>query len=322
MHKPLFSRRVVFITGKGGVGKTTIASALAVAARERGLRTLLVEVGVTENLCQIFKKPLPVYDVARIEDGLFALRLDPYLALKDYLTLNMKVEWAARKFLETDVIRYLTQAAPGWRELITLGKIWKLQNDRDPRDARKPEWDFLVIDAPATGHGISFLKVPQIILDTFRYGPIRYQTQEVHKMLLDPARTLLNVVTLPEEMPMNEAGEIYRAARETLLMPFGYVFVNMMPPAVIDAEMREPLQKLARDKKALAVLDARLPGGSARLLAAANHHLARRTLAEQYVHRARARIDAPFIEVPDLARPAIDRDALAVLATHLAGAVE
>lgn len=321
MHKPLFNRRLILVTGKGGVGKTTIAAAIAVAARERGMRTLLIEVGASDNLCGLFKKSLPVYDVAPIEDGLFALRLDPFMALREYLTINMKVEWAAKKFMETDVIRYLTQAAPGWRELITLGKIWKLEQDKDA-GSRRPAWDFIVVDAPATGHGISFLKVPKVILDTFRYGPIRYQTQEVHKLLLDPDRTMLNVVTLPEEMPINETIEIHRAAKDTLLMPFGYVFVNMMPPRIIDADFAAALAKLKSDKKSTAVLDKRLPGGSARLFAAADDHVARRRLAESYVRMGRDAISAEFVEIPDLYRESIGRDDLAVLARHIADAVE
>ncbi|MBZ0274129.1 ArsA family ATPase [bacterium] len=312
-HKTLFSRRLLFITGKGGVGKTTIAASLAVAARDRGMRVLLVEVGVTENLGQLFHKWIPVYNIATVEDDLDVLRLDPYLAFQDYLAQQMKFEWAAKKFLETDVIRALLQAAPGWRELITLGKIWTIEQAADKRTG-KPEYDLIVVDAPATGHGVGFFRVPRAIIDTFKYGPIRHHTQEVQKLLLDPHRTLLNVVTLPEEMPMNEACEMFDAARDQLLMPFGFVFINMMPQKVLTPAQQQRIDALAKDGKALAALDAALPGGHERLLAAGRREQARRKLAEGYVTRAKKRIDAEFVELPYLYQEAMNRDGLSVLA--------
>jgi anion-transporting ArsA/GET3 family ATPase len=320
-HKTLFTRRMLIVTGKGGVGKTTVAASIAVAARERGMRVLLIEVGVTDHLEQIFRKWIPIYDVTQVEDDLYALRLDPYLALQDYIGINLKSEWAAKRLLHTDVIRYLTQAAPGWRELITLGKIWMLEQSKTGRPA-KPQWDMLVVDAPATGHGISFLRVPQVILDTLKYGPVRNYTQEVQKMMMDPQRTLLNVVTLPEEMPVNEAVEVYRAAKDQLFIPFGFVFVNMMPPNVLTKEQEAEAGRLQKDPKALAKLDRVFPGGHERLFEIARHQDEQRQLADGYVADARRRIDAEFVELPYLYRKRIDRDALAQLAQIIAQAVE
>jgi anion-transporting ArsA/GET3 family ATPase len=321
-HKTLFTRRLLFVTGKGGVGKTTVAASIAVAAKERGMRVLLIEVGVTENLAQIFRKWIPVYDITEVEHDLHVLRLDPYLALQDYMSINLKFEWAAKKFLQTDVIRYLTQAAPGWRELITLGKIWKIEQQKRGKGSGKPAWDLLVVDAPATGHGISFLRVPQVILDTLKYGPVRHYTQEVQRLLLDPQRTLLNVVTLPEEMPINEAVEFYNAAKEQLLIPFGFVFVNMMPPKVLNAGQKKLADKLRGDKQALEIIDKRVPGGHKQLFAVADDQMERRRLADEHVESARARINAEFVELPFLFSDRIDRDALARLARTIFDATE
>lgn len=313
-HKTLFSRRLLFVTGKGGVGKTTIAASMAVAARDRGMKTLLIEVGSTENLPQLFRKWIPAYDITRIEDGLHVLRLDPYLALQDYFAINFKFEWAAKKFLQTDVIRYLTQAAPGWRELITLGKIWKLEQERADRGPSRLAWDILIVDAPATGHGISFLRVPQVILDTLKYGPVRHYTQEVQRLLLDPHRTLLNVVTLPEEMPMNEAVEIHAAAKNKLLIPFGFVFVNMMPKKIFTAAQEAQADKLLQDPKALEKLDRIFPAERSRLFEAAAEQMERRRNAEAFVEDAAKKINAEFVELPYLYQDRFDRSGLDRLA--------
>ena len=321
MADTIFDRRLVMITGKGGVGKTTIASAIAVAAKERGLRTLLIEVGATDNLPQLFGVKIPLYEITRIEDGLYGFRLDPFHALEDYLITNMKVEWAAKKFLQTDVIRYLTQAAPGWRELITLGKIWYTEQAVDKK-TKKPEWDLLVVDAPATGHGISFLRVPQVILETMKYGPIHTNTQRVQDLLTDTKRTLLSVVTLPEEMPINEAIEIHAAAKNVLKIPFGHVFVNMMPPKVLDADHRALGEKFKKDKKARATVDEHFEGGSEALIEAAEATMERRALAESYVAEGQTKIDADFIELPYIYQDPMDRDGLARIARAITEATD
>ena len=141
MHKTLFTRRLLFVTGKGGVGKTTVAGAIAVAAKERGMRVLLVEVGVTNNLEQVFGTSIPLYEATRMEEGLFILRLDPHEALVEYLTINMKIEWAAKKFLQTDIIRNLMQAAPGWRELMIRPPLQRKSRTRlSTASLVAPDW--------------------------------------------------------------------------------------------------------------------------------------------------------------------------------------
>jgi anion-transporting ArsA/GET3 family ATPase len=316
-YSVMFDKRLLFITGKGGVGKTTIAASIAIAAKELGLKTLLVEIGITQNLEQIFRKWLPVYDITHIEDGLHVIRIDPLRALEEYIALSLKMQWAAKKFMDMEMVRYLLQFLPGWRDLMILGKIWKLEQEVEKGKGAHPKWDLIVVDSPATGHGINFFRIPQVILDTLRTGTLRKQTEAVHEMMTDPARTQINVVSLAEEMPINESIEIHQATIETLKMPFGRVFINMMPPKILGAKQLKIIDELEKEKKALKVLDSFFPGGHQRLITAARQQSARRKLAEGYVASGRKKIDAEFIELPHIFRETMDREGLGLLAREI-----
>ncbi len=313
----MFDKRLLFITGKGGVGKTTIAASIAIAAKELGMKTLLVEIGLTQNLEQIFKKWIPAYDITPMEDGLSVIRIDPMKSLQEYIALSLKMEWAAKKFMEIEMVRYLLQFLPAWRDLMILGKIWKLEQEVKGGKGKRPQWDMIVVDSPATGHGINFLRVPGVILNTLRSGMLRKQTQQVHNLMTDPARTQINVVSLAEEMPINESIEIHNATLETLKMPFGKVFINMMPPKLLSPRQNKVIDELEKDNKALKILDSFFPGGHERLITASRQQAARRKLAEGYVAAGRKKIDADFVELPYIFRETMDREGLGLIAREI-----
>lgn len=317
MARQLFQRRLLLVTGKGGVGKSTIAAALAVAARERGLKVLLVQLGQMDNLGPIFGKTVPPYQFVELENGLFAFSIEPYLALHEYLAESLKMRFVVDWFLENRVIQYLTQAAPGWRELITIGKIWQLAQQTTGYHKR-PRFDLLVVDAPATGHGISFLRVPAIILNTIRFGPIRRHTLEVQKLLLDPDRTLLIGVTLPEEMPVNEVVEIHQAAKTILQIPYGGTVVNAFTAARDGGETGRLLKELRADAKAWAALTRAVPGGAEPLQVAWETHQARARLSAHYLREVREKIDSDVFVVPLIPGSGLDRESIAQVARVLA----
>jgi anion-transporting ArsA/GET3 family ATPase len=213
------------VTGKGGTGKTTLAAALASAAAGRGLRVVVAELGrssVLPRLLALDASPGPDYPERELRPGLYAIRIDPFEALAEYLGLEIGMQGLARRVLANRGFRQLLEAAPGWRELIELGKVWHLEQ---MREGGRPRFDLIVVDAPATGHGLSFLDVPRVVISAVRAGPLRHHTEQVEALLHDAQRTLVLPVTLAEELPARETSLLVARVRE-LGLPLDRVVVN------------------------------------------------------------------------------------------------
>ena len=209
----LLQRRLIFVTGKGGVGKTTVSAAIGLAASRLGLRTLIVELGDDAEIPALLGKPgLETSESAGlVRDSLFHHLLVPEIALREYLEIQLRVRSLVRLAMGNPGIRRLLEAAPGWRDLIRLGKLWHLETRTD---AESPLWDLLVVDAPATGHGLTLLSIPDAVVDTVRAGPLRRQAGAVQELIHDPTRTLVLPVTLPEELPVLETVELIGSLKE------------------------------------------------------------------------------------------------------------
>ena len=170
----LFSRRLVFLTGKGGVGKSVVGAAIALAARERGKRVLLVEVAAPLEAARLLGGPPSRGRETEVLPGLFTVNLDPAAVMDEYVRHVVKLEMFTRRILESPIYRRFFAAAPGLKELMVLGKIMVLEEAR-ARFSQKPLWDLIVVDAPATGHGLAFLKVPLVASAAVPVGPDRPQ---------------------------------------------------------------------------------------------------------------------------------------------------
>ncbi len=231
----LLTRRLLVVTGKGGVGKTCVASAIACAAARRGLETVIVEVGDPPAVPPLLGAVSPAASREPVElaPHLYWLQIDPLDTLSEYLELQLPARRLVRRVVHNAAFRRLLEAAPGWRELITLGKLWYLET-RIALD--KPRWDLLVVDAPATGHGLSFLSVPGVVTDTVRLGPLRRHTEWVQALLRDPERTRVLPVTLPEELPIKEALELRERVRG-LGLALGPLIANGVEPV---PDLRDP----------------------------------------------------------------------------------
>ena len=227
----LLERRLIIVTGKGGVGKTSIACAVADAARRKGKRVLLVETAPVEAAAARFElKPMPVgYAGRTLRPGLHVMGMDPHEALAEYARLQIGLGLITDRVLKTQAFRELLDAAPGWRELISLGKIWQVEQ-RTERGGR-PAYDLIVVDAPATGHGITFLDVPRVVQQAVRTGPLMRHASWVEELIHDRERTVMLPVTLAEELPVSETIELVARARTEIDLEIDRIVVNRMPEA-------------------------------------------------------------------------------------------
>ena len=225
----LLRKRVLFFTGKGGVGKTTVASALALAAARAGKKTLLVEIGDNQRAARLLGLPAqdnPTNIPQEFSPALSVLSTSGATALEEYLHLIIPVKRLVRLLVESRPYQYFVAAAPGLKELLTLGKIWYEERRRKNADIRQPRWDLLIVDLPATGHGLQYLTMPRAAHDTFQDGVIHREAERIAAWLQNPETTAINMVTVAEELPVSETQEIYRQLADTMHLPLGLLFVN------------------------------------------------------------------------------------------------
>lgn len=314
-ERPLLTRRLVIVTGKGGTGKTSVAAALAWLGAERGLRVLVAEMGSDENLPRLLEPGAPAVGYAgrELRPGLLAMRIDPYSAISEYLALQVGGRALIDRILRYKPFRQLLDAAPGWRELITLGKLWHLEQMKQP--SGRPLYDLLVVDAPATGHGITFLDVPRVVVSAVRAGPLHRHATWVEEMVTDAAHTVILPVALAEELPARETSELIERVREQVGVDVDRVVVNAVMPAPFGPGFEQLDETLAR-------LDPErpLPGlPAAPVLAACARHLRSRfELNQRYVEEIARRTGLPVVPLPFLAGGVRGPEDLGILASHLA----
>lgn len=311
----LLERRLVIVTGKGGTGKTTVSAALALAAAGRARRVLLAEVGPDEQIPELLEPgSAPVGYAGRRIAGVHVLRIDPFEALAEYLALQVRVRGLVDAVVRNEAFRQLMTAAPGWRELITLGKIWHLAQP-DPRTGA-PRFDLIVVDAPATGHGVSFLEVPRVVVSAVRAGPLRKHTEAVERMIGDASQTLVLPVSLAEELPARETAQLVGRVRGEMGIAVDRVVVN----AVMEAPFPEG-PEIAELPEALARLAPDAPLGTlprpATLAFCARYLRSRWRLNRRYTDEIARDAGLPIVCLPYLARGVRGRDDLERLGAAL-----
>lgn len=239
----VLDRRLLVVTGKGGVGKTSVASALALLASARGRRVLLCDLDAKgDALDALSGVGAPVatpltYRPRELHRGLFAMVMDPEESLKEYLRLNLRLPLVTRIGALSTVFDFLANAAPGVREIVTIGKV--------AYDVRERSYDLVVVDATATGHVVGQLRAPQSINELVGAGLIRSQTRWIQELLADPEVTQLIAVTTLEELPVVETTELLDAVRRETPVAVGAVIVNRALPSTFTADETELFTRIA-----------------------------------------------------------------------------
>ena len=227
----LFAHSLIVVTGKGGVGKSTVAAALGLAADRRGLRTIVVEVAAREDLSRALggSDAAGAYAEQAVSDRLHHISIDPQRAMEEYLRQQLPLGPLAALLARSPIFVALSAATPGMRELLTIGKVWELaQHQRRTRGSRP--YDLVVLDAPATGHGLAMLEAPGTFASVARVGPVANQGRAVASFLSDPRRTAVLAVSTAEEMPVAETLELRVRLREQLRLDLSLVVVNAVVP--------------------------------------------------------------------------------------------
>ena len=312
----LLERRLVVLSGKGGVGKSLVGMALARVARERGKRVLLVEVDTPRDAeVARYLGAGPVGPkLSEIEPGLFALNLDPRGVMDEYVRETVKVDFLARKILDNPVYHRFFAAAPGLPELMVMGKVMMLEQEKEGW-SRRPRYDLVILDAPATGHGLAFLKVPLAASQAVPVGPVGTNARRILQLLRDAQRTALVLVAIPEEMAVVEAAEFHRVAREEIGIEARALVLNACHERrFARAEEAEVLRLIAEGASG------RLPGGVPLrgALQAARRQLRRAKLTRYYQGWLRKRLPLPMVALPYVFDEDIGSAAVDVLAARLA----
>ena len=302
------SSRVIILAGKGGVGKTTTAAALSVAAARAGRRVLLVELEGKSGLASMFGCE-SVDEEREVYPGVTVVPLAADEALLEYLETH-GLGRMSRRLVGSGALDILATAVPGMKEILVLGKVKSLQRARAA--------DVIVVDGPAAGHAVTFLLSPKGLLDAVRVGPVLTQAVEVTEMLADPDRAQVMLVTLPEETPVNETVETAQTFIDRIGLTLGPLVVNGLYPD-------RPLDGLASPEEVRAAVEqagVSVPDGEVENLARAAHFLtSRRRLQEEQLARLDERLDLPRVALPFLFSADIGPAELEVLAEALTAGV-
>ncbi len=227
-------KRILFVTGKGGVGKTTVAFALGLAAASDGKRTIVCEVASQENASRVFGRAEIGFHEVELRDNLYAISLDPDNATREYLEQQLPVKAMGDLLYRSKIFSYLAAATPGLREMVTIGKIWELALP-ERRTKKASPYDLVIVDAPATGHGIGLMQTPKNFAEIARVGPMAHQASLINSAITDHDQAGVVIVALPEEMPVNETATLEAELIDAIGVSIDRIYMNAMYPDRFDS---------------------------------------------------------------------------------------
>jgi len=292
----LLDKRLLIITGKGGTGKSAVSAAIALVSVREGKRTLVCEVNGNDRVTQLLGVPPAGAQLSELAPNLWAVNVRPEEAMREYALMVLRLESIYKAIFENRFVRYFLRFIPSLNELVMLGKVLyhlqqKLPNGSD-------QFDIIVMDAPATGHAISFLSVPRVLADTVPPGAMLKEAQRMRALLEDEAITAAILVSLPEEMPMNETIELCGQLRQRQIHPQAVVLNSFTAPRFDEQELAS-----LRDKP--------------RLLAVAREHRRLSDLSIQSREKLERELGLPLVAVAKLFDRRFAREAVEMIASQL-----
>lgn len=301
MH-PLLDRRFVLVTGKGGVGKSTVTALLARLSAAQGHKTLVCELNTRERIPELFGHAPVGPEVTAIAENLWSVNIRPDAALEEYALMKLRFKALYKLVFDNPVVQAMLRLMPGVNHLTMMGKAF---NHERETEGDAPAWDRIIVDAPATGHGLTFFQLPKVIRDAVPAGNLHREAADMWSLLTDPERTAVHLVCLPEELPVQETLE-FHGKLAALGLPLGLLFVNMVPPPLLDAAQRAQFATLTErpaDPQLAALWDT------------ACIRLGREAVARTQLQRLE-HLTLPRVELPMLYDEIFDGEAIAALAQH------
>jgi hypothetical protein len=294
----VIDKRLVLVAGKGGVGRTTVAAALGLAAARRGKRTIVCEVAGQERVSSTIAHHAAGFHETELAPSLYAISIDPQASLEQFLADQVGSRRLAGVLFHNRLFDYLAAATPGLRELATIGKVWELaQLDRPRR--RGAAYDLVIVDLPATGHGLGALRTARTFGDVARVGPVRRRADLIDSFIRDRESTAVVSVALAEEMPVAETIEFASALDRDLGLGIDLAVVNAVLPERFSAAEAEEIARVDGGHGA--------PGVAAALHAALSEH--RRARSQRaHLRRLRGALDADVVTLPYLFQPDLGLD--------------
>ena len=280
--------------------------ALGLRAAAEGKRTIVCEVSSQENASRMFEHTEVGFHEVEMEENLWSISIDPDESMREYVLLQLKVRAMRDMLFRSRIFNYLAAATPGLKELVTIGKIWELaQLDRKVKSGRK--YDLVIVDAPATGHGIGFLQTPRTFASIARVGPIHSQAQQLDRLITDQEHTGVAIVALPEEMPVNESATLERDLLDDVGVAVDRVYMNGLYPERFSNEEAAQLAGLSGESD---------DGLRATARAGLSEHNRARSQRAQLA-RLRRRVEAPVKTLPFLFEPDLGIEGARQLAKRL-----
>jgi anion-transporting ArsA/GET3 family ATPase len=298
----LFSKRLLVVSGKGGVGKTVVSSALALLAARRGKNVLLVKMDDQGRTSQLFGTPPLGDQVMPLRESISAVNLDPKTVVADWITAQLKIRRLVRHIVDSRLFESWFKVSPAIKEMVCLGKVSSLVDERTWW-RQSPVWDLVIFDAPATGHGLGLLRLPEQA-SRLLIGPMRTNALAVQALLENQTLTGLVLVTIPEEMPVNEVVHFYEEARARTSVPLSCLLLNGAAPRRVEGAGLPEVAAALDDPRGEAALRALFEGrvsaaaGRDALLRASEWSQVRGALTERYRSELRARVALPLVELP------------------------